>query len=282
MYRRRRRMPMQYGPRSGGRRGGKGRLLIGVVVAAFALLSYCSSKEYNPITGEEQYISLTPKQEIALGLQSTPQMIEQHGGLYPDENLQEFVDSVGFKLVQASSAKDTPWEFEFHLLKDPQTINAFALPGGQVFITAALFSKLKTEGQLAGVLGHEIGHVVARHSAQRIAKSELTQGLTGAVFAASGNMGTGQMAAMIGQLVGMKYGREDELQSDTLGVKFMSDGGYDPNSMIGVMEILAEASKGNRQPEFFSTHPNPENRVERIQQAIQKVFPNGVPSGLTP
>ncbi len=276
-------MPLNYRPnRMRSRSGGKARLLIGVVIAAFALLSYCSSKEFNPVTGENQYVSITPKQEIALGLQSTPQMIKQFGGLYQDQELQDYVDAVGSKLLLNKQIQDTPWEFEFHLLADPKTINAFALPGGQIFITTAMYSKLKTEGQLAGVLGHEVGHVVARHSAQRIAKSQLTEGLTGAVVAASGTAGSGQMAAMVGQIVNMKYGREDELQSDEIGVILMSDAGYDPRSMKGVMEILAEASKGNRQPEFFSTHPNPENRIQRIQDAIDKIFPNGVPPNLKP
>lgn len=280
---RRRRMPLNYrSSRMRGRRGGKGRLLIGVVIAAFALLSYCSSKEFNPVTGENQYVSITPKQEIALGLQSTPQMIKQFGGLYQDQELQDYIDLIGNKLLANKQIQETPWQFEFHLLGDPRTINAFALPGGQIFITSAMYSKLKTEGQLAGVLGHEVGHVVARHSAQRIAKSQLTEGLTGAVVAASGTAGSGQMAAMVGQIVNMKYGREDELQSDEIGVILMSDAGYDPRSMKGVMEILAEASKGNRQPEFFSTHPNPENRIQRIQDAIDKIYPNGVPSNLKP
>jgi len=281
--RRRRRMPLNYRPnRMRSRSGGKARLLIGVVIAAFALLSYCSSKEFNPVTGEDQYISITPKQEIALGLQSTPQMIKQFGGLYQDQGLQDYVDAVGNRLLLNKQIQDTPWQFEFHLLADPRTINAFALPGGQIFITTAMFSKLKTEGQLAGVLGHEVGHVVARHSAQRIAKSQLTEGLTGAVVAASGTAGSGQMAAMVGQIVNMKYGREDELQSDEIGVILMSEAGYDPRSMKGVMEILAEASSGNRQPEFFSTHPNPENRIQRIQDAIDKIYPNGVPPNLKP
>lgn len=276
-------MPLNYRPnRMRSRSGGKARLLIGVVVAAFALLSYCSSKEFNPVTGEDQYISITPKQEIALGLQSTPQMIKQFGGLYQDQGLQDYVDAVGNRLLLNKQIQDTPWQFEFHLLADPRTINAFALPGGQIFITTAMFSKLKTEGQLAGVLGHEVGHVVARHSAQRIAKSQLTEGLTGAVVAASGTAGSGQMAAMVGQIVNMKYGREDELQSDEIGVILMSEAGYDPRSMKGVMEILAEASSGNRQPEFFSTHPNPENRIQRIQDAIDKIYPNGVPPNLKP
>jgi len=247
---------------------GKIRLLIGLVTAVFALFSYFGSSVYNPITGEKQHLNITEQQEIALGMQAAPEMAQQHGGLHSDEQAQ--------------------YPFEFHLLADPQTVNAFALPGGQVFITAALFSRLQTEGQLAGILGHEIGHVVARHSAQRIAQQQLTQGLTGAVVLATydpnnpRSQRTAQVAMVVGQLVNMKYGREDELQSDRLGVRFMAGAGYDPQALIGVMKILEEASGGARQPEFFSTHPNPENRIERIQEAIQEEFPGGVPEGLRP
>ena len=89
------------------------------------------------------------------------------------------------------------------------------------------------------------------------------------------------MAQIIGQLVNMKFGRDDELQSDRLGVQFMAEAGYDPRALIRVMEILAASTQGARPPEFFSTHPNPENRITRIQQAIQETFPEGVPEGLT-
>src|SRR5690606_26163857 len=141
--------------------------------------------------------------------------------------------------------------------------NAFALPGGQVFITAALLSRLRSEGQVAGVLGHEIGHVVARHGAEHMAKARLTQGLTGAAVLATydpsdpSSRGSAAVAALIGQMVNMRFGREDELESDRLGVRFMAEAGYDPRSMVEVMKVLQEAAGGGRQPEFFSTHPNP-------------------------
>jgi predicted Zn-dependent protease len=273
---------MYYGPAPGGRSGGNARLIIAGVMILIALISYFGSRSYNPVTKQNQYIGLTEKQEIALGLQAVPQMLQQFGGEYSDRNLQDYLDQVGFAIVNNSDAKDTPWQFEFHLLDDPDTINAFALPGGQVFITTALYAKLETEGQLAGVLGHEIGHVVARHGAQRIAKQNLTQGVAGAVVVAAGDPRASQLAQVVGQLVNMKYGREDELQSDTLGVRFISQAGYDPRSLIGVMEILKASRKGQEPPEFFSTHPNPENRIERIQAAIQAQFPNGVPDGLKP
>lgn len=275
-----RRRSINYGPARGGRRGGGSRLLVAVIMVAIALFSYFSSKTFNPVTGEDQYISLTPRQEIALGLQAAPQMMDQYGGLYASQQEQQIVDRVGSRLLQSDLLADTEWQFDFHLLADPNTVNAFALPGGQVFITAALYGRLETEGQLAGVLGHEVGHVVARHGAQRIANAELTEGLTGAVVVASGDARAAQVAQMVGQMVNMKYGRDDELESDKLGVRFMVEAGYDPRAMIRVMEILNEASGGGRQPEFFSTHPNPENRIARIQQAIDELYPNGVPAGL--
>jgi predicted Zn-dependent protease len=121
-----------------------------------------------------------------------------------------------------------------------------------------------------------------------MAKAELTQGLTGAAVMATydpnnpGSANSAAVAQMIGNLVNLKYGRNDELESDKFGVKFMSETGYDPRAMIEVMKILKESTEGGRQPEFFSSHPNPDNRIERIQAAIKDQFPNGVPNGLKP
>ena len=279
----RRRSTRRMRPAFGQRSGMKLRLIIGLAIAGFALISFLKSAEYNPVTGEKIFTAgLTEKQEIQMGLQAAPQMIQQHGGQHPDRELQDIVDRVGQRVWKNSRANDTEWAFDFHLLRDDRTINAFALPGGQCFITYALFSQLQSEGQLAGVLGHEIAHVVARHGAQRMAKHRFTSGLIGAVMAASGSAQSGQFAQMIGQMVNMKYGRGDELESDRLGVQFMSEAGYDPRAMIGVMKILESAAGGKAQPEFFSTHPNPKNRVGKIEEAIAAVFPTGVPDHLQP
>jgi predicted Zn-dependent protease len=246
-------------------------------IAAFSLFSYFSSRQDNPVTGETQYIDISPEQEIALGLEAAPQMAAEFGGLDENERDQAILDEIGNRIVQSSPAGRSPYQFDFHLLDDDQTINAFALPGGQIFITRALYDKLQTEGELAGVLGHEIGHVVGRHSAEHIAKAKLTEGLTGAAVIAAydpenpSSASRAQIAALIGQLITLKYGRDDELESDYLGVCFLHDTGYDPNELIGVMEVLAASQTGDRPPEFFSTHPNPENRVRRIQEAIQNI-----------
>lgn len=274
------------GRRASGR-GGGGRLLIALVVALFAIASYYfgTTQVENPVTGEVQRVNMSVQDEIMMGLQAAPEMAQQFGGLHPDEAAQQKVDAVGQDLVAESEVAQSDYQFDFHLLADSETVNAFALPGGQIFLTAALYERLQTEGQLAGVLGHEIGHVVARHSAERIAQSQLMEGLTGAAVIAAydpenpSSAQRAQMAAVVGQLITMRYGRDDELESDRLGVRFMADAGYNPQSLIGVMQILEEAGGGS-QPEFFSTHPNPENRIGEIQAAIEAEFPNGVPEGL--
>ncbi|CAM3304315.1 M48 family metalloprotease [Zobellia roscoffensis] len=249
-------------------RGGswKIRIFIGLAIVAFAFIKRCSSKEENPYTGRVQTINMSADQEIAIGLQSAPEIAQQYGGLYPDEKLQTYVDQIGNKLVQNSIAKETPYQYDFHLLADDQTINAFALPGGPVFITYALFRQLN-EAQLAGVLGHEIGHVIGRHSAERIAEGEFWQTVsTGASVGAD----AGGLVGGIGQNTLLKNGRGDELESDDLGVLFMINSGYQPEEMIKVMEILKAAAGPNRAPEFQSTHPDPENRIEKIQESIEK------------
>lgn len=266
----------------------KGRFLVAIALAIVSLIGYYGTTSYNEVTGEKQRVSISPQQEIALGLQAAPKMAQQFGGLYPDRSAQERVDRVGEKIVRESKAANTPYKYEFHLLRDDKTLNAFALPGGQIFITAGLLKQLKSEGQLAGVLGHEVAHVVARHSAEQMAKQQLTQGLTGAAVIATydpenpASRNSAQVAAVIGGLINMKYGRNDELEADRYGVRFMTEAGYDPRGLIGLMKILAQAAQGQRQPEFFSTHPNPENRIAKIQQAIKEEFPNGVPEGLKP
>lgn len=243
------------------------RIFIGLAIVAFAFFKKCSNTEENPYTGRSQHITMDPQQEIAIGLESAPQMAQQHGGLYPDQRLQKYVDQVGYKLVQNSIARETPYKFEFHLLADDQTINAFALPGGQCFITYALFKQLNEE-QLAGVLGHEIGHVIGRHSAERIASSEFWRTATMGATVGAGDIGN--VVGGIGQNTLLKNGRGDELESDDLGVLFMIQSGYNPNEMIKVMQILKAAAGPNRVPEFQSTHPDPENRIEKIKESIAK------------
>ena len=148
-----------------------------------------------------------------MGLQSAPQMAAQMGGLTQDARARQLVAAVGAKVVAGSVAAKSGYPFKFHTLADPRTVNAFALPGGQIFITMSLLSRLETEGQLAAVLAHEVGHVIARHSAEHIAKDQLTQGLTGAFAMGAGSMSAAQIGQMVGQMTMLKYGRDDELEA---------------------------------------------------------------------
>jgi predicted Zn-dependent protease len=266
------------------------RLGIGLLFALFGFITYCSNVVENPVTGEKQRVQLSPQQEVVLGKQSSPKMAAQYGGDYPDSALQKYVQQVGERIAQRSSASKAPspnshYPYQFHLLSDPQTINAFALPGGPVFITVALLKRLKSEAQLAGVLGHEIGHVVARHGAEHLAKQQLGGALVNAVgVAASDNAQDARRAALlaqaVNQMLSLRYGREDELEADQLGFRFMREAGYNPKGILEVMQILASTRQGGAPPEFFSTHPNPENRLERLQKLITQAYPNGVPANL--
>jgi predicted Zn-dependent protease len=248
------------------------------VIVVFSLITYFGSQSTNPVTQDVQHISMSPDQEIAMGLQAAPEMADQFGGFDANQSDQRRVQEIGLRIVQDSPANTTPYQYAYHLLADQQTVNAFALPGGQVFITRALYDQLQTDGELAGVLGHETGHVVARHSAEQIAKAQLTQGLTGAAIIAAcdpnspnGCVAASEMAALVGQLIGMKYSRADETEADWLGVCFMNDSGYDPQEMVKVMQILDSLSQGQRPPEFLSTHPDPGNRILQIQKDIQNM-----------
>lgn len=266
-----------------GRSGLNIRLLLAVGLALFSVFKYYTSSSVNPVTGEKQRVNLTPEQEIAMGLQSAPQMAAEFGGLYPDQKVQNWVKAIGQKLVNSSQAKNAPYQFDFHVLADQNTVNAFALPGGQIFITVALLSRLDRqdqrifESQLAGILGHEIGHVINRHSAEHIAQSEFASGLVNAVVVGTsdpygaGGMSGAQIAQMVSNMVTMKHGRDDELESDEYGVHYLHAAGYDPIHLIRVMEILKEASGGGERDEFTSTHPSPENRIAKIKEHIEKL-----------
>ena len=259
------------------------------MIAVGAVIAYFGKTQVNPVTGEKQRVNLTEDQEIALGLEAAPQMAKQMGGaIDPNRDPRAgWVAEVGRRLVDRSDAAKSRYtrNFNFYLLTDADTINAFALPGGQIFITLGLYNKLETTAQLAGVLGHEIGHVIHRHAAEHMAKGDLGNQLALAVgVGASDDRGRGAMAAMAAQMANqmfqLKFSRDDENESDTYGLKYMAQAGYDPRGMLAVMEVLRGASKGGRQPEFMATHPMPENRLKEIEQHIAQMFPNGVPKEL--
>jgi predicted Zn-dependent protease len=284
-------MTYGYDDRGGGGMGRRLslRVIAGVVIAVIGIVTYMMHTEVNPVTGEKQHVGMNVEQEKALGLEAAPKMASEMGGTLPDDDPEtRLVRAMGEKIVASSDAGKSPYadNFNFYVLADPQTVNAFSLPGGQVFITQGLLSKLENEAQLAGVLGHEIGHVIARHAAVQMAKGKLGQSLVAAVaVGSSDDQRRGQMAAvaamMANQMLQLHYSRDDELQADALGLKYMQQAGYTPKAMLDVMEILKSVAGGGRGPSFLQTHPDPDARIAQIKEYLQKNFPDGVPSNLT-
>jgi predicted Zn-dependent protease len=212
---------------------------------------------------------MSEAQEVQMGRAADPQTVASMG-LYPDEALQGYVQELGASLAVRSERPELPWTFR--VLDDP-VVNAFALPGGYIYVTRGILAHLESEAELAGVLGHEIGHVTARHSVSQISRQQLFTGL--AVGAMILKPELQQFEGLIGagmQLLFLKYGRDDEHQADELGVRYMGRVGYDPVQLSGVMGMLSDvtsASGGGRVPEWLSTHPNPENREGNIVEMAQ-------------
>jgi predicted Zn-dependent protease len=256
-----------------GNRGGAMKWIIAAIIAGIGIITYLRSGQVNPVTGEKQYVAMNVDQEKALGLQAAPQMAAEMGGAAdpardPDARV---VNETGLKLIKSTEAFKSPYRdnFNFYLLNDSKTVNAFALPGGQIFITRALYNRLENEAQLAGVLGHETGHVIGRHSAEHMAKGKLGQMLAGAAGVATSDRGSsGAMAAqMVNQMMQLSYSRKDELEADNFGLRYMSEAGFDPREMLRVMQILKRASGGGgRGPDIFATHPDPDARIAAIQE----------------
>ncbi len=261
------------------RQGGNffARLVTGLIIAAVAWFMYSQHVEENPVTKEKQHVAISPDQEIKLGLESAPQMANEMGGELPssDPRTQEVV-KIGQNLLAHSDAQKSPWKFQFHLLEDDQTVNAFALPGGQVFITLGLYDNLQNEAQLAGVLGHEMGHVIERHTAQQMAKSQLGKLLVIAFGAAATDPSNPSrnpavIAAYVNQMIQLRYSRHDESQADEWGLKLMQQAGYTPWAMVDVMEVLKAAGGGRgNTPSIFQTHPDPDLRIQQIKAYLKE------------
>jgi len=254
-------------------------LIVALIVAAAVTLPGCKT---NPATGDRIFAVLTWEQEKQMGAEAAFAMGEQFGGAAPSDELQSYTDRVGEDLVQYIEEGIPSLEWEFTLL-DSAVINAFALPGGKVFITRGLCERMTNEAQFAAVIGHEIGHVTGRHGNQRISQQ---MGLSGAVtlgaiavgmaepdsdIARYGSVGVPALA-MGGQLAVLSYGRGQELEADMLGARYMARAGYDPLGARQVQEILLEAS-GRVRPSLIeglqASHPYPQDRIDAIDDLLQ-------------
>ncbi len=238
------------------------RLLIAVLSPAVVAAAACA---VNPATGSREFSLVSEGQEIEMGRGADPEIVAQMG-LYPDSSVQRYVRDIGLRMAAESERPELPWTFR--VLDDP-TVNAFALPGGFIYITRGILAHLTSEAELAGVLGHEIGHVTARHSANQMSRAQLAQvGLgLGMIFSETVRSYGGVASQSLGLLF-LKFGRDDESQADELGIRYMTRLGYDPRELAGVMRMLSRTSElaagSGRAPEWLSTHPDPANRSESI------------------
>ncbi len=188
-------------------------------------------------------------------------------GVYPDSNLQRYVNGLGQRLAKASERPNLPWSFT--VIDDP-LVNAFALPGGPIFITRGIMAHMNSEAQLVSVLGHEIGHITAKHSVNQISKTQLTQGLLiGAMVLRPELQQFGNLSSQALGVLFLKFSRDDEIQADDLAFRYMTAQNYDPSEMAEMFKTLDRTSSGSDgPPEWLSTHPNPGNRVSKTQERI--------------
>ena len=237
--------------------------------AAFLLL-FAAACATNPVTGRREFSLMSEDQEVQIGQEQDAQ-VRKEMGVYSDRVVQQYVSDVGLKLAQASERPNLPWHFT---VVDVPAINAFALPGGYIYITRGILPFLQDEAQMAGVLGHEIGHVNARHTARQYSRSTASElGLiVGSIlvpqtrpFAQLGETGLG--------LLMLKNGRDDELEADSLGAKYAARAGWDPDGIPQMLTTLArieEASDDRGVPNWMQTHPVAEDRVQRVQAAVRE------------
>lgn len=249
--------------------------VVSIVLMAIILVG-CS---VNPATGKSQLNALSTPDEISLGEEAAPQFLQANGGEVDSPTVRQYVREIGDELASVSERPELPWEF---FVIDSEQVNAFALPGGKVFVSRGLLQLMDNEAQLAAVLGHEVGHVTGQHIGQQMARQQavgLGMAILG-VFAQTSEEDWLQVLGVGAQVGGgvylLSYGRGQETESDMLGIRYMTRLGYDPNGMVQLLQILDEASQGPRQLEWLSTHPDPANRVDDAQDLISNQFSSSV------
>lgn len=223
----------------------------------------------DPVTGKRTFNLVSEEQEISMGRKYDPQISEMYG-VYADKAIQEYVNNLGQKLAAVSHRPNLKYEIK---VMDSPVVNAFAVPGGYVYITRGIMAYLNNEAALAGVIGHEIGHVAARHSAEQMSKAQLVQiGLgVGSVLSETIARYAGVAQQGLGLLF-LSFGRDDEREADMLGVEYATKLGYDTHQMAAFFKVLDQMGKDSGQslPDFLSTHPNPAERVGNVNKLTAK------------
>ncbi|SFV55256.1 Zn-dependent protease with chaperone function [hydrothermal vent metagenome] len=252
------------------------KIILGVILAL--LFIGCSKV---PITGRSQFITISPQQELALGFQSAKEVLKKEK-LSTDPQKNAMVKRVGQRIAQVATkeypiAKNFTWEF--FVIQNDKEANAFCLPGGKVFVYTGIFKYVSNDDELAAVMGHEIGHALARHGAERMSRGQLQQAgaqVLGAVMQGQGNP---QNTAMVMQAFGigsqlgimLPHSRTQEYEADTIGLFISAKAGYNPKSALTFWEKFAKS--GQTPPEYLSTHPAPANRIAKLRALLPKVMP---------
>jgi predicted Zn-dependent protease len=229
-----------------------------------------SSCARNPVTGKQEFMLLSESDEIKMGKQTDVSVVQMYG-VYDDEKLTKYIDEIGQKMAKISHRPNLTYEFK---VMDSPVINAFAVPGGYVYLTRGILAHLNNEAELAGVIGHEIGHITARHSAQKYSETYLANlGLgVGSMVSEDFAMFAGLAAQGLGLLF-LRFSRDDERQSDVLGVEYSTKVGYDAREMANFFYTLDKMQSQSEQgglPNWFSTHPNPADRVVDVRKEAEK------------
>jgi len=232
------------------------------------VLCFCAGCAINPITGEEDLMFYPEDKDIAIGKKYAPEVEKQLDGRIANEDLQNYIDRIGQKIARVSQRPDL--EYHFVALQDEST-NAFALPGGYVFVLRGMLEKLTSESQLAALLGHEIAHVVARHSMAALSRQHVLDALMVAAIAGRAPGETVRAASLTRLFLDLRYSREDEREADLAGLAYMTAAGYDPHGAVELIQSL-EDEHTVKQIEFFSTHPSPRNRRQYIAQEIENKY----------
>src|ERR1041385_2132504 len=245
--------------------------MIRVPLLAWVLAGIAASGcAVNPATGKNQLMLVSEDQEIAMGRQADSAVITSIG-LYPDPVWQRYIQQFGARIAATSERPNLPWTFR--VVDDP-AINAFAIPGGFVYVTRGILTHVTNEAQLATVMGHEIGHVTARHTAHEMSREQLAN--IGLAIGSIASSKVAQYAGLASQALGvlfLKFSRDDESQADALGVRYSSRADFDARQMDSVMAMLDKLEKqsGSKLPEWLETHPDPGNRIEHINAVLDAV-----------
>lgn len=229
------------------------------------LLAGCA---VNPITGQEELMFFSPEEDVKLGRKYGPEIEKELGGRIPDENLQGYINRVGQKIARVCHRPDLAYHFT---AVNEESENAIAVPGGYIFITRGLLENLTSEAQLAAILAHEVGHVVARDTMAAMSRQIGMTALVAAAHIGGAPSDVSRAAGFITAVLSLQYSREDEKDADLTGLSYMTQAGYDPHGIVETMQILQDLQT-LRPIEFFSTHPNPESRIAYLKEKIAKRY----------